>query len=292
MRVTVTANRAMTLMLAVIAAALAVAVLLLTSRQPDPEIARLQSELERMRAEHRLSPLLLSRYRESICFVHGTYSYLAASGKRTRVRFSGTGFAVRARALATNRHIVEPWHESDADGMMPPGTGHRRESLVAYCPGRTEALQLNIAAVSASADVALLTYEGEPLRVLPLASQPPQPGEPVVVVGYPMGMAGMVAKSPSQVFRRLAHRERDQQTAKQLAELRLIRPSATHGHLGDVVGDKLVYDAATAPGGSGGPVFNHRGEVIAINAAYLEGFAGGTLGISVDALRPLLTPTP
>jgi S1-C subfamily serine protease len=87
----------------------------------------------------------------------------------------------------------------------------------------------------------------------------------------------------------LALRHDDIGAANELAALSLIRPSATCGHLGDVVGDKLIYDAPTAHGGSGGPVFNSRGQVIGINAAYLDGFSGGTMGISVEALRPLIT---
>ena len=89
-------------------------------------------------------------------------------------------------------------------------------------------------------------------------------------------------------MRRLAFRRDDQGSANELAALSLIRPSATCGHLGDVVGDKLVYDAPTAHGGSGGPVFNAHGQVIGINSAYIDGFSGGTLGVSVDALRPLI----
>ena len=76
--------------------------------------------------------------------------------------------------------------------------------------------------------------------------------------------------------------------ASELAALSLIRPSATCGHLGDVVGDKLIYDAPTAHGASGGPVFNSRGEVIGVNAAYIDGFSGGTLGVSSQALKPLI----
>ena len=55
-----------------------------------------------------------------------------------------------------------------------------------------------------------------------------------------------------------------------------------------MVGDKLIYDAPTAHGGSGGPVFNAEGEVIGINSAYIDGFSGGTLGISVQTLQPLI----
>jgi len=35
-------------------------------------------------------------------------------------------------------------------------------------------------------------------------------------------------------------------------------------------------------------VFNSRGEVIGVNAAYIDGFSGGTLGISSQALRALI----
>jgi S1-C subfamily serine protease len=70
--------------------------------------------------------------------------------------------------------------------------------------------------------------------------------------------------------------------------LSLIRPSATFGHIGDVTGDKLIYDAPTARGGSGGPVLNLSGEVVGINSAYIDGFSGGTLGITAAELRPLL----
>ena len=97
-----------------------------------------------------------------------------------------------------------------------------------------------------------------------------------------MGVVGMVAKSPTAVYDRLAFRRDDMGAAHELAALSLIRPSATCGHLGDVVGDKLIYDAPTAHGGSGGPVFDSRGQVIGINSAYLDGFSGGTLGISVQ----------
>src|SRR5205814_6849440 len=147
-------------------------------------------------------------------------------------------------------------------------------------------------AVSSASDLAVLRTDDVPqvrgLAPLPLAKFPALPGELVTVIGYPMGIAGMVAKSPSGIYERLAYRHNDISAASELAALSLIRPSTTCGHLGDVVGDKLIYDAPTAHGGSGGPVFNTKGEVIGVNSAYMDGFTGGTLGVSVDSLRPLI----
>jgi serine protease Do len=108
------------------------------------------------------------------------------------------------------------------------------------------------------------------------------------VLAYPMGVTGMVAKSPAVVYERLASHPDDADTAGELAALSLIRPSATFGHIGDVTGDKLIYDAPTARGGSGGPVLNLHGEVVGINSAYIDGFSGGTLGINATELRPLM----
>jgi hypothetical protein len=35
-------------------------------------------------------------------------------------------------------------------------------------------------------------------------------------------------------------------------------------------------------------VLNQHGEVVGINSAYIDGFSGGTLGITANELRPLL----
>jgi hypothetical protein len=98
----------------------------------------------------------------------------------------------------------------------------------------------------------------------------------------------MVAKSPTREYERLTTRKNEISAARELAALSLIRPSVTYGHLGDVINDKLIYDAPTAHGGSGGPVFNAEGEVIGVNFAYMDGFSGATLGLSVESLRTLL----
>jgi len=74
----------------------------------------------------------------------------------------------------------------------------------------------------------------------------------------------------------------------QLASQHLIRPTTTQGHIGDVLDDKIVYDAATTSGGSGGPLFNREGKVIGINFAILRDFGGSNLAVPVKYAKDLL----
>ena len=67
----------------------------------------------------------------------------------------------------------------------------------------------------------------------------------------------------------------------ELAKRKLIRPLVTQGHIGDVLADKIVYDAATTSGGSGGPLFNRNGKVIGVNFAILSDFGGSNLAVPV-----------
>src|SRR5258707_866361 len=74
----------------------------------------------------------------------------------------------------------------------------------------------------------------------------------------------------------------------QLAAQKLIRPTTTQGHIGDVLKDKIVYDAATTSGGSGGPLFNRDGKVIGVNFAILKGFGGSNLAVPARYATELL----
>ena len=64
--------------------------------------------------------------------------------------------------------------------------------------------------------------------------------------------------------------------------------SSTQGHIGDVLSDKIVYDAQTTSGGSGGPLFNAQGKVIGVNYAVVRGFGGSNFGIPIRYAQPLL----
>jgi hypothetical protein len=264
------------------------------STELETEVQSLKYEVQQLKQEETMPALVLNRYRDSICFIFGIYQVgFDGRAPELRARISGSGFVVADGLLATNRHVAEPWFQDpDSAVLIHKGAKPRLEKLLAYFPGSAQPINVTAAALSAEGDLAVLHFEDSQavrqLRPLPLAENPPNPGELVSVVGYPMGVLGMVAKSPPAIYERLAYRRDDQGAASELAALSLIRPSATCGHLGDVVGDKLIYDAPTAHGASGGPVFDSRGEVIGINAAYLDGFSGGTLGVSVRALKPLI----
>src|SRR5580692_5921234 len=259
------------------------------------QVVQLSRQVDELRQEQAMPALVLNRYRNSICYIFGVYQVgFAGQAPALRARISGSGVVVADGLLATNRHVAEPWYEDpDSAVLLQRGATPHLEKLLAFFPGQAAAVNITPALLSAQGDLAVLRIEDDAavrqLRPLPLADAVPNPGELVSVVGYPMGVLGMVAKSPPAVYERLAFRRDDIGAANELAALSLIRPSATCGHLGDVVGDKLIYDAPTAHGGSGGPVFNSQGQVIGINEAYIDGFSGGTLGVSVQALRPLIT---
>jgi S1-C subfamily serine protease len=253
------------------------------------QLSRQVADLERQQS---FSPAAVDDARDSVAYIYGIY-HVSAHAQSFRARVSGTGFVVAPGLLATNRHVAEPWYgDREVAAALRQGGAPVLEKLVAYFPGSPLAVNLETAVVATHGDLALLRFEATPftkkLRPLTLSQTPAQVGEAVSVLAYPMGVTGMVAKSPAVVYERLSSHADNADTAAELAALSLIRPSATFGRIGDVTADKLIYDAPTARGGSGGPVLNLQGEVVGINSAYIDGFSGGTLGITADGLLPLL----
>ena len=258
------------------------------------QVRQLADQVEQLKQDQAAPAVLLNRYRNSIGYIYGVYRVGSANQHpQMRTRISGTGFLVGDGLLATNRHVAEPWYgDPDAKRLLDHGGKATLESLVVFFPNSPNPVRLLPGSVSKTCDLAVLRMENSDvtraLAVLPLAKSAGPVGQLVLVMGYPLGTQGMVAKSPSEVYERLAYRHNDIDMVSRLAAMSLIRPSTTYGHLGDVVGDKIVYDAPSAHGGSGGPVLNSKGEVIGVNFAYMDGFSGSTLGLSVDSLRSLL----
>ncbi|MFG6562273.1 hypothetical protein ACGYJ8_17515 [Sulfitobacter sp. 1A12126] len=74
----------------------------------------------------------------------------------------------------------------------------------------------------------------------------------------------------------------------ELAENHLIAPLASRGIVGQVTSAAIVYDAETTHGGSGRPVLNTNGEVVAVNSAILPEYGGSNLGVPIANVRALL----
>ncbi len=253
------------------------------------QLSRQVADLERQQS---VSSSAVNDARESVAYIYAVY-HVSGHAQSFRARVAGTGFVVAPGLVATNRHVAEPWYgDREVAAALRRGGSPVLEKLEAYFPGSPFPVKLETAVVATHGDLALLRLEAtaftRKLRPLTLSQTSAHVGESVSVLAYPMGVTGMVAKSPAVVYERLSSHPDNAETAGELAALSLIRPSATFGHIGDVTGDKLIYDAPTARGGSGGPVLNLRGEVVGINSAYIDGFSGGTLGITAAELRPLM----
>lgn len=258
----------------------------------EQQVHQLSSQVADLQRQQSVSAAAVDDARESVAYIYGIY-HVSGRGQGFRARVAGTGFVVAPGLLATNRHVAEPWYgDREVAVALRHGGSPVLEKLVAYFPGSPLPVNLATAVVADHGDLAVLRFEvtafTRNLRPLTLSQKLPHVGDSVSVLAYPMGVTGMVAKSPAIVYERLSSHPDNADTAGELAALSLIRPSATFGHIGDVTGDKLIYDAPTARGGSGGPVLNLRGEVVGINSAYIDGFSGGTLGITAAALRPLV----
>jgi S1-C subfamily serine protease len=153
---------------------------------------------------------------------------------------------------------------------------------------------LKLSLSSSKYDLSLLraSIRAGNIPVLPLEQESKRtlPGQPVVVVGYPTGLEAILAKAESGVVRRIleSHGTDSERVTLALSHQGLIRPSTTQGHIGDITRTDIVFDAPSAQGGSGGPVFNKFGQVIAVEYAVLQKFGGTSFGIPIAYARELL----
>lgn len=219
---------------------------------------------------------------------------LEGNGPVVELFYTGTAFiASEDGLLLTNRHVAIPWRDDEwAQALVAQGLVPVSQRLVGYLSGIKEAFNVELVVASDDADVAVLRCSGvtDVAKPLTLSETIPQPGDEVIVMGYPTGIRGLLARADEEFVNKIMSEGEPDfwNVARRLSETGRIAPLATRGIVGQVTAAAVVYDAETTSGGSGGPVIGLDGEVVAVNTAILPEFGGSNLGVPVKHARELL----
>jgi S1-C subfamily serine protease len=223
---------------------------------------------------------------------------LTGNGPEVHLDVFGTGFLVSTSGqILTNHHVAEPWWQNDdLKEMLDQGLEPVIAEMTAYFPGVPHGIAITTEKISSAADVAVVKGNISELEIKQITladgNRSAVSGGPVVLLGYPTALDAILARAGAETLRSIATASKGdpKQVMEELARRKLIRPIATQGHIGDVLLDKIVYDAQTTSGGSGGPLFNNEGKVIGINFAMVREFGGSNFAIPVGFGKSLLKP--
>jgi serine protease Do len=300
-------------------------------RKQQEEIERLREVSDQMR---RFTQKIAELYSPGVCLIVGSYSFVErgsgrvlryetadrisdmpvdkngnlqasvdGAGPPVQIDYTGTGFVVEQGVIATNKHVVQPWATDQmAEIILHQGGGlaPRLDTLEAFFPSRQSPFDLKVAATSPRYDVALCKFDqGEAaLPVFPLSNEDPNSiiGEPVVLLGYPTGVDGLLQRIEETERRDIlrTHGQSAIEVAAGLAARGLIRPLTTTGTISDALPGRIVHSAQTTEGGSGSPIFDRDVRVIAINSAILatvdgnQSFGGSNFGVPIKGAYDLL----
>ena len=212
--------------------------------------------------------------------------------------FVGTCFHVGGGYVVTNRHLaVEPWTADEGVATLSQSVRgqFRVTRIVAFFPGIRQPFVVRVRQASRE-DVAVGTLEAKDvpaqLPALPLDTDPDTAmiGGTVVMMGYPSGEDRLMATIPEAEARSL--RERCSASAETLlaclSDRNYIKPLTTQGHISDLQGRSIVYDARNAVGGSGSPLFGPKGRVIGVNFATFTEMEGQNYAVPVKYVIPIL----
>ena len=252
--------------------------------------------VELLEFESAIGEKIIKDFSKGICLIQCSFSLVDEvsgeplkawnSGRLLTNNLTGTGFIIsNSGKVLTNRHVVEPgWNQTANFIPTEPGLKPRIEVLRAFFPNVKEPVLLKLEKISEVADVALLSFEPEGMDIsvleLDLSGMDAIEGEPVVLLGYPAGMNALFAKTDPDIAKEISKLP-FLEAAQELSNHHLIKPISTQGHISDVLNERIIYDALTTVGGSGGPLFNNKGKVIAINYGIFRGFSGANFGVPI-----------
>ena len=203
---------------------------------------------------------------------------LGGNGPVLEIMFTGTAFvASRDGLLLTNRHVALPWaYDSGAQMLMAQGLLPVMMRFHGFLPEVEEPFEVELVVASSHADLAVLACGNVTGQVAPLSltEEPPAAGDEVIVLGYPTGIRALLARADEAFVRELsAGAETDFWTvARRLSAAGHIAPLASRGIVAQSTPVAVVYDAETTRGGSGGPVLDLDGQVLAVTSAIVPEF--------------------
>ena len=198
------------------------------------------------------------------------------NGQIAEYPFVGTGFHTGDGYVLTNRHVVQPWLADErAQSLTSTVNGKPRlKKLMAFFPDSSQSITLKYKQAATGEDVAVCTIDPKDLPaklpVLPLEkeSESVAIGRIVVTMGYPSGPERLLAMLPEDEARGIQSRYGSYDSLlTYLAQTKHVHPLMTQGNITDLDARRIVYDARTGEGGSGGPLFGPSGRVIGITFA-------------------------
>ena len=286
------------------------------------------SRLQRIEAESQTAEQVIRSYAPSVCLLHVSVVFLDHSSRRplryegitasgeplkdsdgnpaytlegrapeVRADFFGTGFIAGDGTILTNHHVVQPWWKNDElSSVLSQGLDPGIGEMIAYFPNATAGVNVSIAQISEDADLAVVKGDFRALKRPTLRTDARKEaavsGEALISLGYATGLNAMLARAGEEAVKEIAKISGGDpdRVVDELVRRKLIRPLVTQGHIGDVSADKIVYDAQTTSGSSGGPLINKEGRVIGVTFAVVKGFGGSNFGVPIRYAQPLLEP--
>jgi S1-C subfamily serine protease len=290
------------------------------------QLAETSGRLKRVMSESDAAEGVIRSYAPSVCLLHVSVAFKDRnSGRRlryavinpdggplkdsegnpvyslegrtpeVRADFFGTGFLVAEGKILTNHHVAEPWWKNDElSSAIQQGLEPVIAEMTAYFPDAPSGVTVGIGQISEEADLSVLHGDLSSLKlpILKIDSRKEAAisGQPVISVGYATGISAILARAGDDAVNDIVKVSGGDPTkiTGELLRRKLIRPLVTQGHIGDVLPDKIVYDAQTTSGGSGGPLINRDGEVIGVTFGVVKGFGGSNFGVPIRYAQPLL----